>query len=96
MGIYPSLNTSRYGDVLQETVSEPGLKRTYVYQLLCVIEERTTCFCCSCVDQSSDPSCRNHGWAARRPCEYHQMAGDPDSEGTMPVSVEAYRLSRGP
>jgi hypothetical protein len=60
--------------------SEPGIKRLQVWQLICEIEERTDCFCCSCGDGGMDPACRNHGWAAERPCGLHDMPGTPWGE----------------
>lgn len=59
-----------------EEWSEPGLKRFKVYELICVFEERTDCYCCSCGDGGHDAACRNHGWAGRRPCELHNMPGE--------------------
>lgn len=61
--------------------------------------ERTNCFCCSCGErEGSDPACRNHGWAANRPCETHKLPGQawgeeagPELDGTMPLSVQAER-----
>lgn len=59
----------------------PGLKRLYVYELVAVFEERTDCFCCSCGTRpGSDVACRNHGWAAQRPCEEHDQPGKPWGE----------------
>jgi hypothetical protein len=40
------------------------------------IRDRQTCFCCSCGDrEGSDIACRNHGFAASRPCEKHGTEG---------------------
>lgn len=64
---------------------------------------RDDCFCCSCGErEGSDPACRNHGWAAQRPCETHNLPGQPwdnDPEtgamgGGMPLSVQAERARR--
>lgn len=61
------------------TYHVPGLTQTFVYELVAVIEERTNCYCCTCPDDGlqTDPACRNHGWAATRPCEEHDMPGQP-------------------
>lgn len=66
-----------------------------------VLAERTDCYCCSCDDErpGSDPACRNHGFAAQRPCESHNLPGQPwgdelagsELEGKMPLSVQQYR-----
>lgn len=65
--------------------------------------ERTNCYCCSCCDdrQGSDAACRNHGWAAQRPCEKHKLpgqpwddTGDPNYAGLMPDSVQAHRAAQ--
>lgn len=78
-----------------ETWNEPGITRTRVVNAPAWTEERTDCFCCSCSEfGNSDPYCRNHGFAGERPCEAHNMPGDPDDDGTMPASVRAYRAIR--
>lgn len=54
------------------------------------------CYCCSCrPDGAADAACRGHGFAARRPCEFHGTPGVPwddtmgdDMLGTMPGSVQ--------
>lgn len=62
----------------------------------------TNCYCCSCYEDdygmvTSDPACRNHGFAAQRPCELHNMPGQPwddygfDTDGKMPESVQQKR-----
>jgi hypothetical protein len=95
VGIYPTVTTSRPGNRTYTTAVEtPGLKVTYVYELICVVEERTDCFCCSCSDEEStnDPYCRNHGWAAKRPCDIHDMPGDLRDDFDEPITpVQAYR-----
>jgi len=67
------------------------------------LAERTDCYCCSCgVREGSDAACRNHGFAAERPCETHNMPGKPwgaelegtPLEGTMPASVQVERIRR--
>lgn len=81
------------------TQSTPGISRTIIYKAIAIFEERTNCFCCSCGErEGSDPACRNHGWAALRPCEKHQMPGQPwgydddeELDDLMPLSVEQYR-----
>jgi hypothetical protein len=51
--------------------------------------QRTNCWCCSCAHQEGDdPSCRNHGWWGRRPCELHAMAGETSRQDVIPDSVE--------
>lgn len=82
------------------------ITRTRVYRGAPQVE-RTNCFCCSCNDYgdgliSSDPGCRNHGFAGTRPCEEHNMPGqewddfgienDPDV-GKMPESVQVKRAA---
>lgn len=69
--------------------------------------ERTNCYCCSCDDTGdgfiqNDAACRNHGFAAKRPCELHNMPGQPWGDelgedhpeyGKMPESVQAKRAA---
>lgn len=63
---------------------------------------RDDCFCCSCDDErpGSDPACRNHGWAAQRPCEKHNLPGQPwdddvnDVGAGMPDSVQVKRAKQ--
>jgi len=88
------------------SVSEPGLEYTAKLKPDDWTETRTNCFCCSCGDFTSDPACRNHGFAAKRPCETHNMPGSvwdelpnedgsiPDWCGTMPESVQEVRKQR--
>jgi len=103
MGIYPDntydrQTSARRAPAIIHTITVPGLAQVFVYELVAVIENRTNCFCCSCPDGGGfDPACRNHGWAARRPCEVHGMPGEPWGEeveslaGTMPESVQSMR-----
>jgi hypothetical protein len=79
-------------------VSEPGLEWTATLKPEDWTEKRTNCFCCSRGDRDgSDPACRNHGFAAKRPCEAHGMPGstweelDGSDSGEMPASVQAAR-----
>jgi hypothetical protein len=73
-----------------ETRTEPGA----VWQRTVTVTdwelaERTDCFCCSCGDYgSSDPYCRNHGFAGERPCETHELPGAANEDGVMPDSVQ--------
>lgn len=111
MGIYPETKylsplhpgverlqpTWNDGPMIQ-VVSEPGLTRKRTLTPGPWVEERTNCFCCSCREfGGADPACRNHGWAATRPCEKHKMPGSPwdidgdEYDGVMPVSVEKAR-----
>ena len=103
MGIYPTYtrgpetvlkNGSR---IWTEECRGPG----YVNRRVILAEawkevERTDCFCCSCDPESStqDGACRNHGYYASRPCEVHHMAGSPDDDGVMPISVQAQRAAQ--
>ncbi len=106
MGIYPVTrreNVSRnHGQETWTEVEEtPGLVRRRTVVAHEWTEERTECFCCSCGDrEGSDAACRNHGFAAKRPCERHNMPGSEwedfgiegdTSVGTMPESVQAVR-----
>lgn len=108
-GIYPHMkreNVTRYDGKEQWTEVEetPGLIRRRNVLASEWVEERTDCFCCSCGDrEGSDPACRNHGFAAERPCETHNMPGSvwddfgiegDTSVGTMPESVQAVRRHR--
>lgn len=96
---------------LLKKISEPGLETIEVYVLQKVIRNRTDCYCCTCGlgDEglgwaTIDAACRNHGYAGRRPCEYHGMPGDAwdnemigadaDAEEVMPDSVQVYRARR--
>lgn len=99
MGIYPTSDYKPgHNGSLVRTYSEPGIEIVTVYMPVLQIENRTECFCCSCPDYSHDPACRNHGFAAKRPCELHDMPGstwDPEfmdgEEDIMPESVQAHR-----
>lgn len=108
MGIYPSYRKSvptfdhKAGtQTWTEYKDTPGvIEERTVTATTWKVTERTDCFCCSCDDErpGSDPACRNHGWAAQRPCETHQLPGQtwgdeagPQLDGTMPISVQAYR-----
>lgn len=93
MGIYAWTTDEKQGDLLVRSVDGGyGMTVTTVYQPILVIENRTTCYCCSCGDrEGSDPYCRNHGWAGTRPCEQHGMSGKVDDDGVMPVSVQQKR-----
>lgn len=80
MGIYADerwepFNNHRSVTYYRET---PGLKEILVYELVLKVEEWEDCFCCSCGDRDGpDAACRNHGFAGRRPCDRHQMPGEP-------------------
>lgn len=107
MGIYPTDTFDKIpgSDWLVRTENwfDGTIKTTY-YEPVLMIDVRTDCFCCSCGDrEGSDPACRNHGWAAKRPCEVHEMPGTvwddaslpgegPDPwANTMPESVQEIR-----
>lgn len=73
-----------------ETRTDPGVvwARTVTASDWKLVE-RTNCYCCSCGDYgSSDPYCRNHGFAGTRPCETHELPGSADEDGVMPDSVQ--------
>lgn len=98
MGIYPYRRITevmRHPDgreIWLEVETEPGIIRRRKVTADPWDVERTDCFCCSCSDWGgSDPYCRNHGFAAERPCEVHQMPGTPNEAGVMPESVQAER-----
>lgn len=97
MGIYPDTETSKQGDILVTTYNDySGVVITTYYQPILVVENRDNCFCCSCSEteygqEVTDPYCRNHGYAGMRPCEKHDMPGQEDDEGVMPVSVQIKR-----
>jgi hypothetical protein len=101
MTIYPHTrreNVSRgHGQETWTEVEEtPGLIRRRTVVAHEWVEERSNCFCCSCGDrEGSDPACRNHGFAATRPCETHNMPGSEWDEemggGGMPESVQEIR-----
>ncbi len=106
MGIYPEYRKDKVqytagGLTWTEYRETPGLveERT-VTATSWSVKERTDCFCCSCDDErpGSDPACRNHGWAAQRPCQTHNLPGQtwgdeagPALDGVMPLSVQEYR-----
>lgn len=103
MGIYLETRYEGQDDTLLVRTGTPGLETVSVYQLVATIENRTNCYCCSCPDEGpTDMACRNHGFAASRPCEYHNMPGQTWGEemmgttsyGTMPLSVQAVRAQR--
>ncbi|AYN57321.1 hypothetical protein PBI_BRIDGETTE_55 [Arthrobacter phage Bridgette] len=109
MGIYPEYRkanvqyTGGGGLSWTEYRETPGL----VEERECTatgwtVKERTNCYCCSCPNEQTcaDPACRNHGWAATRPCETHNMPGQPwgeeagELEGKMPATVQQARALR--
>lgn len=90
MGIYPDEQWKRSQDgnsVVRTYNNYSGVIVTEVYERVLVIEERVTCYCCTCDDTHTDPACRNHGGLAVRPCEIHEMPGEPYPDGVMPDSV---------
>lgn len=105
MGIYPHEQWQRSSRSNGDGTRTDTAIRTYndyggevliqVFECVAEIRVRTDCFCCSCGDRpGSDPACRNHGWAAKRPCEIHDMPGSPwddDEDENMPESVQVYR-----
>jgi hypothetical protein len=108
MGIYPTLSKSTVQfnhHTGEQTWTEyretPGLvEQRTVTATRWETKERTDCYCCSCHDDrpGSDPACRNHGFAAQRPCETHNLPGQtwgdeagPALNGKMPLSVQQYR-----
>ena len=101
MGIYANTGYELHADgSLHLTTMLPGLTILRVYEPAAVFEHRTNCYCCSCDDNCTDPACRNHGFAATRPCEAHGMPGqtwdlpgDPLND-TMPESVQTIRARR--
>lgn len=115
MGLYPERDIVRTstpeGTFLTVTRTEPGLVTTERFVLASTMVERDNCFCCSCDENDlggliADPACRNHGFAATRPCEVHGMPGSvwddlpnddgtlPEWCGTMPESVQEIRRQR--
>lgn len=93
-GIYPVTTTrdhARHDDGSEtwiEDVSTPGLIRSRVVTARAWTEKRTDCYCCSCREDLTDAACRNHGWAARRPCLTHGLPGQPwDGSSDMPAPV---------
>jgi len=104
-GIYPHVTREhvRYeangGQSWMEVEETPGLTRRRRVVADPWTEERSNCFCCSCDDDNpgNDAACRNHGFAAMRPCEVHGMPGSEWDEefggGGMPESVQAVRRS---
>lgn len=98
MGVYPQRHiesietTSNGAQSWVEIEKEPGIvRRRHVYATSWQTF-RVDCYCCSCPDWGGpDPYCRNHGFAAERPCEVHNMPGTADEKGVMPESVQAER-----
>lgn len=96
MGVYenytygPVTKNDDGTETLQEFQHWPGHTNVRtITRTAWTLHERTDCYCCSCGHrEGSDPYCRNHGFAAERPCEVHKMAGVPDEDGKMPVSVQ--------
>jgi hypothetical protein len=112
MGIYetdPVISDRQHvGDGAYDTWTETFKHSSGYVEVSQVIRVRVskvweTCYCCSCGEDifggmSNDAACRNHGFAATRPCELHGTAGvawgeegGPEREGTMPDSVQAQR-----
>lgn len=111
MGIYPTTEISeriRHEDGTEtwlETYNAfDGAIRTRRVTAEAYAETRTDCFCCSCGEsEGSDPACRNHGFAAKRPCDIHNLPGSEwddfgiegdTSVGTMPEPVSVARAQR--
>ena len=100
MGIYPRTTRSdakRNPDGTEtwtETWTDYAVERTRTVTAAPWVERRITCYCCTCGEAGSDPYCRNHGFAAERPCEEHGMPGLAGEEGEMPESVQAYNAKR--
>jgi hypothetical protein len=100
MGIYPTTeikNKKKNEDGSEEWDEVyndfSGCIRTRHVKAGPYVEEWTDCFCCSCNHEPfrNDPACRNHGFAAKRPCEVHNMPGQPweyDKSGKIPESVQ--------
>lgn len=89
MGLYPTTDFSKEGDLLVRTYNDfSGAVRKTYYQPILEIEDRKTCYCCSC-DDHMDYFCRNHGGPfGSRPCEVHNMPGsgeDPDTGEEFPL-----------
>lgn len=98
MGLYPQDYYKRNADsglLIHTRDGMDGLVTTTYYQPILVIEERTNCFCCTCSGQEGDdPACRNHGWAATRPCDIHGMPGSPwEDTDDMPEAVSIVRAA---
>lgn len=107
MGIYPEyrmtdmVNNGAQGATWTELRETPGLvEERQVKATGWTVKERTDCYCCSCTEHLTDAACRNHGWAAKRPCEAHEMPGQEWDDGlpglgtNMPVSVQVARARR--
>lgn len=101
MGIYPVRHTEdhratqRGEESWVEVEREPGIERRRRVHAGMWMVTRTDCFCCSCGELHTDPACRNHGFAAKRPCELHNMPGQVwDHSGEMPEPVQAVRIRR--
>lgn len=98
--------TETYVEVEKRIDMIEAIVRTRVYRGVPELEV-TNCFCCSCDDTGdgfiqSDAACRNHGFAAARPCELHGMPGQPWGDelgedhpeyGKMPESVQVKRAA---
>lgn len=105
MGIYPDESFEkgsavRNGEQIETVVAYyhvPGFTRVRVFEKVAEFEFRDDCFCCSCGERvGSDPHCRNHGFAGRRPCQVHGMPGYADDDGRMPAPVQEYLTDSGP
>jgi hypothetical protein len=103
MGIYPDRwNHDNYrlpdggGEAWIESERTPGLVRRRQVIATEWTEIRTDCFCCSCGEREGDDgACRNHGGYGQRPCEKHNMPGQPwQDTDDMPESVQVYRRKR--
>jgi hypothetical protein len=95
MGIYPTVTWEKQvrnaPDGSEEKVivtrvhHEPGLEIIETFERVSVVENRTDCFCCTCGDRAgSDPACRNHGYAGRRPCDIHNLPGQEWDDEMVP------------
>ena len=96
MGIYANERWVKRTDGLVEYYYDGGfgIETVTVFTPIAAFENRVACYCCTCGErEGSDAACRNHGWAAVRPCLFHDMPGSEWDEevgdaGQMPMSVE--------
>lgn len=104
---YLELGSQSLKRIIERNVTIEAVYERCVVQTEWVEVQRITCFCCSCGErEGSDPACRNHGFAAVRPCEEHGTPGSvwdadtgdgeplPDWHNTMPESVQVIRRER--
>ncbi len=80
------------GEIWTEIVSETGVVRTRQVTAGPWVENRSDCYCCSCVNEDQrDFYCRNHGYMGRRACEIHNMPATVQGLSSVQALIKQYK-----